>query len=56
MNFYFCDFKALDTGAYLDTLYEWSAFDTESIGVYVGDALAQLVQSYPVEKIHLMGL
>lgn len=56
VNFCFCDFKALDTAAYLDTLYQWSAFDTETIGMYVGNALAQLVQSYPVEKIHLMGL
>lgn len=49
------EFKVLDTAAYVDTLYAWSAFNTELIGSIVGAALQKLVESYPFDKIHLLG-
>lgn len=48
-------FQGIDSGAYIDTLYSWSAFNTEPIGVLIAEALADLTATYPVEKIHLIG-
>lgn len=41
--------------AYIDTLYTWSAFNTELIGQYISQALEILVQNHPASKIHLIG-
>ena len=36
-------------------MYTWSAFNTEKIGILVGQALAKLAKNYPMEKIHVIG-
>lgn len=41
--------------AYVDTLYAWSAFNTELIGEYINQALQKLVQEFSPENIHLIG-
>lgn len=41
--------------AYVDTLYEWSAFNTEDIGVYISKSIQQLIKNFPLERIHLIG-
>ena len=48
--------KAIDTAQFVTTLYTWSAFNTEDIGKLVGQALAKLVENYPTNKIHLIGM
>lgn len=41
---------------FIDTLYAWSAFNTEIIGQYLGYAVLKLFQSsYPLGSIHLIG-
>lgn len=48
--------QAIDTAQYVDTLYEWSAFNTEDIGKHLAAALKDLTDhSYPIENIHLIG-
>lgn len=49
------NFVTVDTAAYVDTLYSWSAFNTEEIGEIIADSLKHLIQTYPIEKIHLIG-
>lgn len=49
-------YQTVDTAAYVDTLYTWSAFNTEEIGKIIADSLKYLIRSYPIEKIHLIGL
>lgn len=41
--------------AYIDTLYEWSAFNTEDIGDYVGKAMVELMSAFPDIDVHLIG-
>lgn len=45
----------MDTSDYVDTLYSWSAFNTEEIGNLISDSLMHLVETYPIENIHLIG-
>lgn len=45
----------LRKAGFVDTLYTWSAFNTEEIGKVVADSLAYLIKTYPIEKIHLIG-
>ncbi len=48
----------MDTATFVDTLYTWSAFNTEEIGKLIGAALKELVTlypKYPIENIHLIG-
>lgn len=52
---YFNFSKVLDTGAFVDTLYTWAAFNTESIGQYLGSALKILAEKIPHNNIHLIG-
>lgn len=47
----FFRFKA----GFVDTLYSWSAFNTEEIGNVIAESLKHLIKSYPIEKIHLIG-
>lgn len=49
------NFVTVDTGAYVDTLYSWSAFNTEEIGEIIAESLGHLIKTYPIEKIHLIG-
>lgn len=46
----------MDTAQFVDTLYSWSAFNTEEIGRIIGTGLNDLCNdAYPVENIHLIG-
>jgi lipoprotein lipase len=49
------NFIVLDTARYIDTLYTWSAFNTQLLGDYLGDALADLIGLVPLDRIHLIG-
>ncbi|XP_055298187.1 vitellogenin-1-like [Sitodiplosis mosellana] len=49
------NFVSIDTGRFIDTLYTWSAVNTEEIGKIIADSLKDLIKRYPVEKIHLIG-
>lgn len=46
----------MDTAQFVDTLYTWSAFNTEDIGKLIAVGLKELTNSYPIEKIHLIGI
>lgn len=50
--------QAIDTAKFVDTLYTWSAFNTEEIGELLAVALTELITdypNYPIENIHLIG-
>jgi Lipase len=49
------NFILIDTARYVDTLYAWSAFNTQELGKGLGKGLAELINVVPMEKIHLMG-
>lgn len=49
------NFIALDAAAYVDTLYTWSAFNTDEIGKIVANGLVEFLKVYPKEKLHLIG-
>ncbi|KAJ6643641.1 Vitellogenin-1 [Pseudolycoriella hygida] len=49
------NFVAMDTGAYVDSLYTWSAFNTDEIGRLIAEGLVEMLKAYPKEKIHLIG-
>ena len=49
------NFVLIDTARYVDTLYAWSAFNTQELGKGLGQGIAELVKVVPIEKIHLMG-
>jgi len=49
------NFVAVDSAQYVDTLYTWSAFNTEAIGEIIAEGLEKLIKTYPIEKIHLIG-
>lgn len=49
------NFIVLDTAKFVDTLYTWSALNTEELGSFLGKALAKLNQKVPLSKIHLIG-
>lgn len=49
--------QTVDSAAFVDTLYTWSAFNTDAIGEKIGEALDILIRysQYPLENIHLVG-
>ncbi|XP_001354611.3 probable phospholipase A1 magnifin [Drosophila pseudoobscura] len=49
------NFVLLDAADFIDTLYSWSALNTEAIGAYVAEALLKLDRSYVIQKVHLVG-
>lgn len=49
------NFVFIDTARYVDTLYAWSAFNTQELGEAVGEGLALLSEFIPDEKIHVIG-
>jgi len=49
------NFVLIDTARYIDTLFAWSAFNTQALGMGLGKGLAELVKLVPVENIHVMG-
>ncbi|XP_011185240.1 vitellogenin-1-like [Zeugodacus cucurbitae] len=49
------NYLALDVGDYLDTLYSWSAQNTDNIGKYVAQGIQRLSLFMDISKLHLMG-
>uniref|UniRef100_A0A182P6A8 NEDD8-activating enzyme E1 catalytic subunit n=1 Tax=Anopheles epiroticus TaxID=199890 RepID=A0A182P6A8_9DIPT len=49
------NFVVIDTAEYVDTLYTWSAFNTNDLGEGLADGLKGLIKYVPLEKIHLIG-
>lgn len=49
------NFILIDTARYVDTLYAWSAFNTQELGRAVGKGIAELINFVPLENIHVMG-
>lgn len=47
--------QVFDTSNFVDSLYTWSAFNTEGVGKIVGGAVAELSKVVDVEGIHLIG-
>ncbi|EDX02578.1 phospholipase A1 [Drosophila yakuba] len=45
----------LDAANFIDTLYTWSALNTEAIGAYLATALLRLDTSYVTKRFHLVG-
>ncbi|EDV46469.1 phospholipase A1 2 [Drosophila erecta] len=45
----------LDAANFIDTLYTWSALNTEAIGAYLAKSLLQLNTSYVSKQFHLVG-
>lgn len=49
------NFIAVDAASFVDTLYSWSAFNTEEIGMHLSEGLKLMAEVVPLEKIHLIG-
>lgn len=49
------NFVVIDTSDFVDTLYTWSAFNTNELGEALAEGLQHLINFLPVEKIHLIG-
>lgn len=49
------NFVLIDTSDYVDTLYSWSAFNTNDLGKALAVGLEGLINYTPLEKIHLIG-
>lgn len=49
------NFIIIDTAGYIDSLYTWSALNTEHIGQLIAESLIDLTKNYPYENIHLIG-
>lgn len=49
------NFVFIDTARYVDTLYTWSAFNTQELGEEIGKGLALLSKLIPNENIHVIG-
>ncbi|KAH8366506.1 hypothetical protein KR084_012680 [Drosophila pseudotakahashii] len=49
------NFVAVDAARFVDTLYTWSAFNTEEIGENIATGLVKLLDLVPAENIHLIG-
>ncbi|KAH8343332.1 hypothetical protein KR059_008538, partial [Drosophila kikkawai] len=45
----------LDAANFVDTLYSWSALNTEVIGLYVAKALLRLNATYVTQQLHIVG-
>ncbi|EDV97373.1 GH14732 [Drosophila grimshawi] len=49
------NFVIVDAAYYVDTLYKWSAFNTDLIGEHLAVGLQHLVEVMPFIEIHLIG-
>ncbi|XP_002071446.3 phospholipase A1 [Drosophila willistoni] len=49
------NFVILDASNFIDTLYTWSALNTEAIGAYVAKALVKLNRHYITTRLHVIG-
>lgn len=47
--------KVFDTAHFINSLYSWSAFNTEAVGNIIGHALVELVNHINLNRIHLIG-
>lgn len=47
--------QVFDTSNFIDSLYTWSAFNTDGVGKIVGGAIAELSKVVDVEGFHLIG-
>lgn len=45
-----------DTANFIDSLYTWSAFNTEGVGKIVGSAIAEIGKEIDINGIHLIGM
>lgn len=52
---FFYQSQVFDTSNFVDSLYTWSAFNTEGVGKIVGGAVVELSKVVDVEGIHLIG-
>lgn len=50
------NFIVFDSAKFVDTLYTWSALNTQDLGTSVGLALAKLVTAIPLSNIHVIGM
>lgn len=55
MSLFMCFFYFIFQAGFVDTLYSWSAFNTEELGDIIAESLKILIRTYPIEKIHLIG-
>lgn len=49
------NFVVIDTSDYVDTLYTWSAFNTNDLGKALAEGLKELINYETVDKVHLIG-
>ncbi|KAM7350118.1 vitellogenin-1-like [Cochliomyia hominivorax] len=49
------NYLALNSSDSIDTLYTWSAYNTEEVGRQLALALQKLIDKVPAENIHLIG-
>ncbi|XP_037722512.1 vitellogenin-1 [Drosophila subpulchrella] len=49
------NFVIVDAADYVDTLYSWSALNTDLIGEHIGVGLTHLIELTPLRNIHLIG-
>lgn len=42
-------------GGFVDTLYSWSAFNTDEIGNIISQSLEILAETYSIQNIQLIG-
>lgn len=45
----------MNTSNFIQTLYTWSAFNTEEVGRFVAQGIEKLAVAVPLENIHLVG-
>ncbi|XP_075156351.1 phospholipase A1-like isoform X2 [Haematobia irritans] len=49
------NFVYVNTSNFVQTLYSWSAFNTDAVGTFIGDGLVKLAKRIPPGNIHLIG-
>lgn len=48
-------FQLFDSAEYIATIYTWSARNTETLGVFLGDFLVELGKHIDVSRVHVIG-
>ncbi|XP_058459589.1 vitellogenin-1-like [Malaya genurostris] len=49
------NFVVIDTSDYVDTLYSWSAFNTNDLGKALAEGLEEMIRYVQLDSIHLIG-
>ncbi|XP_075157305.1 vitellogenin-1-like [Haematobia irritans] len=49
------NFMALNASNFIQTLYTWSAFNTEEVGAILGQGIVKIASKIPIGNIHLIG-